>query len=57
MSSGARSSGVPSVITFIFLYLGFGQPFAVFIFYGFIKNIPRELEEAAKIDGANCRVF
>ena len=57
MSSGARSSGVPSVITFIFLYLGFGQPFAVFILYGFIKNIPRELEEAAKIDGANCRVF
>ena len=57
MSSGVRSGGMPSVITFIFLYLGFGQPFAVFIFYGFIKNIPRELEEAAKIDGANCRVF
>lgn len=37
----------------IFMYLGFGQPFAVFIFHGFIKNIPIELEEAAMIDGAN----
>ncbi|MCX6080765.1 MAG: carbohydrate ABC transporter permease [Chloroflexi bacterium] len=27
--------------------------FAVFVYTGFIKNIPRELEEAAMIDGAN----
>lgn len=37
----------------IFMYLGFGQPFAVFIFHGFIKNIPYELEEAAMMDGAS----
>ncbi|MGE5613288.1 MAG: carbohydrate ABC transporter permease [Bacillota bacterium] len=36
----------------IFMYLGFGQAFAVFIFHGFIKNIPLEMEEAAFIDGA-----
>ncbi len=35
----------------IFMYLGFGQSFAVFIFHGFIKNVPLELEEAAMIDG------
>jgi raffinose/stachyose/melibiose transport system permease protein len=35
----------------IFMYIGFGQPFAVFIFHGFIKNIPLELEEASLIDG------
>jgi raffinose/stachyose/melibiose transport system permease protein len=37
----------------VFMYMGFGQPFAVFIFHGFIKNIPLELEEAALIDGCN----
>ncbi len=37
----------------IFMYLGFGQAFAVFIFHGFIKNIPLEMEEAVLIDGGN----
>lgn len=35
----------------IFMYAGFGQAFAVFIFHGFIKSIPLEMEEAALIDG------
>ena len=35
----------------IFMYAGFGQAFAVFIFHGFVKNIPLEIEEAATIDG------
>jgi raffinose/stachyose/melibiose transport system permease protein len=37
----------------IFMYMGFGQAFAIFIFHGFIKNIPLEMEEAALIDGCN----
>ena len=37
----------------IFMYMGFGQPFAIFLCHGFIKNIPLELEEAALIDGCN----
>lgn len=37
----------------VFAYLGFGESMSVFIFHGFIKNIPLELEEAAEIDG--CR--
>ncbi len=37
--------------TLIFFNIGFGQAFAVFIFHGFIKSIPVELEEAALIDG------
>ncbi len=37
--------------TLIFFYAGFGQAFAAFIFHGFIKSIPLELEEAALIDG------
>lgn len=37
--------------TLMFFYMGFGQSFAIFIFHGFIKGIPLELEEAALIDG------
>ncbi|MEN6595306.1 MAG: carbohydrate ABC transporter permease [Clostridiaceae bacterium] len=37
----------------MFMYMGFGQAFAIFIFHGFIKNIPLEMEEAAMIDGCN----
>ena len=35
----------------ILCYLGFGCAMSVFIFHGFIKGIPLELEEAADIDG------
>lgn len=33
------------------IYLGFGAGLAVFMFSGFIKSIPIEIEEAAAIDG------
>lgn len=33
------------------VYLGFGAGLAVFIFTGFVKAIPQEIEEAATIDG------
>ncbi len=35
----------------IFAYLGFGESMTIFIFHGFIKSVPLELEEAADIDG------
>ncbi len=35
----------------IFAYIGFGAPLSIFMFHGFIKGIPLELEEAATIDG------
>lgn len=35
----------------IFIYLGFGAGLAVFMFTGFMKSIPLEIEEAAMIDG------
>jgi len=35
----------------VLCYLGFGCAMSVFIFHGFIKGIPLELEEAADIDG------
>ena len=35
----------------IIIYLGFGAGLAVFMFCGFVKSIPLEIEEAALIDG------
>ncbi len=37
----------------IIVYLGFGAGLAVFMFCGFVKSIPLEIEEAAMIDGCN----
>ena len=37
----------------IVVYLGFGAGLAVFMFCGFVKSIPVEIEEAALIDGAS----
>lgn len=37
----------------IFAYIGFGAPLSVFMFHGFIKSIPLEIEEAATIDGCS----
>ncbi|MBQ3692205.1 MAG: carbohydrate ABC transporter permease [Clostridia bacterium] len=42
-----------SPITIIVVYLGFGAGLAVFMFCGFAKSIPIEIEEAAMIDGCN----
>ncbi len=37
----------------IVMYLGFGLSFTVFLYHGFLKGVPTDLEEAAFIDGAN----
>jgi raffinose/stachyose/melibiose transport system permease protein len=37
----------------ILAYIGFGMSQSIFLFHGFIKSIPQELEEAALLDG--CR--
>ncbi|WP_209343863.1 carbohydrate ABC transporter permease [Flavonifractor sp. AGMB03687] len=42
----------------IIIYLGFGAGLAVFMFCGFVKSIPIEIEEAALIDGCSpLRMF
>lgn len=37
----------------VLIYLGFGAGLSVFMFSGFVKSIPIEVEEAAMIDGCN----
>ncbi len=42
----------------IFIYVGFGQSFTVFLYHGFIKTVPYELEESALLDGcSDARLF
>lgn len=43
--------GLNNIFGIVFVYLGFGSGMSVFLFSGFIKSIPTELEEAAMIDG------
>ncbi|KUO70608.1 MAG: hypothetical protein APF77_17565 [Clostridia bacterium BRH_c25] len=35
------------------LYIFYSMPFTIFLYTGFISTVPRDLEEAARIDGAN----
>lgn len=37
----------------IFMYLGFGGSMSIFLYHGAMKSIPKALDEAAIIDGAN----
>lgn len=53
--SGVRMLG--SIPGIVFAYLGFGSPLSIFVFHGFIKNIPYELEEAATIDGCSKQII
>lgn len=45
--------GLGNPLGMILLYLGFGSGLSVFMYCGFIKAIPAEIEEAATIDGCN----
>ena len=48
------TSGMYYLFAFsMIVYLGFGAGLAVFMFCGFVKSIPLEIEESAMIDGCN----
>ena len=53
MSKLANISRLNNPPGLVLLYLGFGAGLAVFMFCGFVKSIPLEIEEAAMIDGCN----
>jgi len=47
-----------SVVGLAVQYWAFGAPMAVFLYHGFVKSIPVELDEAARIDGvSDLRAF
>ncbi|AQP46196.1 sugar ABC transporter permease [Tessaracoccus flavus] len=49
----ADALGLANPVGMMVLYLGFGAGLSVFIFSGFVKSIPLEIEEAAYIDGCS----
>lgn len=53
MSKIANSLSLDNPLGIILIYLGFGAGLSVFMFCGFVKSIPYEVEEAAMIDGCN----
>ena len=53
MSKIANTLSLDNPIGIIFIYLGFGAGLSVFMFSGFIKTVPKTIEEAATIDGCN----
>lgn len=53
LSKIANSLHCSNPFGIVFVYLGFGAGLAIFMFVGFVKSIPLEIEEAAMIDGCN----
>ena len=53
MSSLADKFQLKNPLGMCILYLGFGAGLSIFMFSGFVKSIPLEIEEAAMIDGCN----
>ena len=51
LSSTADRLGLSNPYNICVIYLGFGAGLAVFMFCGFMRSIPLEIEEAAMIDG------
>lgn len=53
LSMVANEAGLNTPYTIPVVYLGFGAGLAVFMFSGFVRSIPLEIEEAATIDGCS----
>ena len=51
LSKTANTLHLNTPWTIPIIYLGFGAGLAIFMFVGFVKSIPLEIEEAAAIDG------
>ena len=54
MSKTANILRLDNPIGIIVIYLGFGAGLAVFMFSGFIKSVPKGVEEAATVDGCGA---
>ena len=53
LSNTANMLHLDTPYTIPIIYLGFGAGMAIFMFTGFIKQIPLEIEEAAVVDGCS----
>lgn len=53
MTKVANTLSLDNPVGLIILYLGFGAGLSTFMYVGFIKSVPLEIEEAAMIDGCS----
>jgi raffinose/stachyose/melibiose transport system permease protein len=42
-----------TLTSLVIMYVAGGIPFAVFVFYGFFRTLPTELDQSARLDGCN----
>ncbi|HBE78088.1 MAG TPA: sugar ABC transporter permease [Firmicutes bacterium] len=49
----AKDFNLQNVLGIIPIYIGLGCPMAVFMYHGFIKSVPIEIDESAAIDGSS----
>ncbi len=58
MSKIANILSLDNPIGILIIYLGFGAGLSVFVFSGFVKSVPAEIEEAGVVDGCGpLRLF
>ncbi|WP_223701240.1 carbohydrate ABC transporter permease [Sutcliffiella deserti] len=53
MKLGGTLGMINSIPGIIMMYFGFGVPLSLFLYHGFVKTVPVEIEEAARIDGCS----
>ncbi|MCM3620159.1 carbohydrate ABC transporter permease [Sutcliffiella horikoshii] len=53
MKLGGALNLINSIPGIIIMYFGFGVPLSLFLYHGFVKTVPVEIEEAARIDGCS----
>lgn len=53
MTQTANVVGLDNPVGILVIYLGFGSGLSVFLFSGFVKSVPLEIEEAVMIDGGS----
>ncbi len=53
MKVGGTLGIMNSIPGLVVMYFGFGVPLSLFLYHGFVKTIPFEIEESARIDGCS----
>ncbi|SFA81775.1 MULTISPECIES: carbohydrate ABC transporter permease [unclassified Bacillus (in: firmicutes)] len=53
MKLGGTVGLTNSITGLVIMYFGFGIPLSLFLYHGFVKTVPIEIEESARIDGCS----
>jgi raffinose/stachyose/melibiose transport system permease protein len=53
MKLGGTLGLTNSIPGLVMMYFGFGIPLSLFLYHGFVKTVPIEVEESARIDGCS----